>query len=194
MINREKGFKWGYVLICIVLAAIGVCFIAFGNALKALAISIGVILSIFAIVFAIITISNTDRGLGFAFRIFLSVICLVGGIVTAVFYENSVDILIAIFSLLLIIDASFKLGTSAMSKRYYVSGWWLVMIFSVLTIIGAFFLIKFTPEAQNTASLILGLTMIISAINNFLSAFYITSFERRMENEIYYSRKRRENE
>ncbi len=194
MFEKLKKFKWGYIIIALVLAVIGVCFIAMQDALKHLAITIGVILSVFAIVFAVLTIADKNRGASFAFKIFFSVMVLISGIVTAVFNEGAIEIIISVFSLLLIIDSSFKLHTSAMSKRYDVVGWWMIMVFSVLSIATAFFLLKFTPQNHVACSIILGINLIINAIGNFLSAFFITGFERNMEDEVYYERRARERE
>lgn len=184
MLEKLKSFKWGYILIAIALAALGVCFITFHEALKVLAITIGVILCVFSLVFAVLTIADKRRGFAFGFRIFFCVICLVGGIVTAVFNEGTVDIMISVFSLLIIVDAAFKLHTSAMSRRYYVFGWWLIMILAALGIVGGFLLIKFTPEQTATASVLIGALFVVGAICNLLSSFYISSFEHRLADEL----------
>lgn len=184
MLEKIKNYKWGYALIATVLAVLGICFIAFHEALKILAITIGVILCVFSLVFAVLTIADKRRGFAFGFRIFFCVICLIGGIVTAVFNEGTVDIMISVFSLLIVVDGAFKLHTSAMSRRYRVVGWWLIMVLAALGIVGGFLLIKFTPEETDTASVLIGLLFAVDAIANFLSSFYVAGFEHRMENEI----------
>ncbi len=184
MLEKLKTFRWGYILIAVVLAAIGVCFIVFQEALKALAITIGVLLCVFAVFFAVLAIADKKRGVGFAFKIFFAVMSLVGGVVTAVFNENSIEIIVALFALVLIIDSSFKLNTSAMSKRYKVIGWWFITVISAFSITVAFILLRFTPENQVVCSVVLGATMVLNAINNILSSFYTSVFEHHMENEI----------
>ena len=119
----KKERKFGYILIGLLLVLIGGCFVSFGNSLKALAISIGVILSVTAIVYGTLTIAKKGRGARFAFRIIFSIICLIAGITTAIFNDATVSVMVTVFSLLLIVDGSFKLNTAAMSKRYSVGGW-----------------------------------------------------------------------
>lgn len=193
MLKELKNFKWGYILLTALIAASGVCFIAFRETLSTIALIMGVILSLFAVVFAVITISDKKRGVGFALKIAFSVIALSCGILTiAVHKSDAVEWLVAIFGLLLIIDGSFKLHTSAMSKRYRSVGWWLVLIPAVLVIVGGFFTIRYQLtgsseeellEQQSLISVIMGVTMIIDALANFLSAFFISSYEKKMKNQ-----------
>ncbi len=189
MLKNIKKFMWGYPVLAIILAAVGVCLIALNNALMALAITIGAILSVTGIVLVIVAIANTNRGVPFAFKVVFSAICIVCGIITMVFNKNSVEIIISIFSLLLIVDASFKLHTAAMSKRYGVVLWWIILALSVLTIIGAYILIQFTFKEQETSSIWLGVVFLIDAISNLLSAFYVSAYEKRHYYEAYYDAK-----
>ena len=189
MLKEFKKFMWGYPIIALILAAAGICLIALNNALMALAITIGAILTVTGIVLGILAIAKKDRGASFGFKVAFAAICIVCGIITMVFNKNAVEIIIAIFSLLLIVDASFKLHTSAMSKRYGVVLWWVILALSVLTIIGAFILIKFTPNNQENASILLGIAFLIDAISNLLSAFYVSACEKRQYYEAYHDAK-----
>ncbi len=192
MLEKLKSFKWGYIIIAFVLAAIGVCFISFTDALKALAITIGVMLCVFAVFFAILAIADKNRGVGFAFKIFFAVMSLIAGLVTAIFNTNTIEIIVAVFALVLIIDSSFKLHTSAMSKRYKVVGWWFITSIAAISISLCFVLLKFTPENQIACSVILGITMLLNSANNILTSIYSTIFERHMEEDIYKARHERE--
>ncbi len=182
MFNKIKYF--GYAIIALLLLAIGILFIAFNQSLKWLTVSIGIILAVFGTVFGIVTIAKRDRGFPFVMKIVLAVIALACGVVTAILNEKAAEIVAALFSLLLIVDGSFKLNTSAMSKRYDVRLWWLMLIPAVLLIVGGFCLIKFVPETAGAMSVMLGILLIIDAIINFASLFYVPSYERSMKNEV----------
>ncbi len=180
----KKESKWGYILIGLLLIAIGMCFVTFRNSLTALAISIGVILSVTAIVYGTLTISKKDRSVRFAFRIIFSVICLVAGITTAIFNDATVAVMISVFSLLLIVDGSFKLNTAAMSKRYSVGGWWVMLIASALIILSAFILAKYPPESINDATVWLGVTIAADGLANIFSAYWTWRYEKAEHKEI----------
>ena len=185
MLDKLKKFMWGYPILAIILAAAGVCLISLTDSLKYLAITIGAILTAVGIVFAIIVIASKNRDVSFAFKVIFGSICIICGIITMIFNERSVEILISVFSLLLIVDASFKLQTSAMSMRYGVVLWWVILTLSVLTIIGAYRLIQFPFAEQESSSIWLGVVFIIDAISNLLSAFYVSAYEKRHYNEAY---------
>ncbi len=186
MLEKIKNIKWGYLVIGILLFAIGICFILFNNSLTVLAISIGVILGAFGIIFGVVTIAGKKRGFYFAVKIVFAVMCLAAGIITAVLKANSTEILISLFSLLLIVDGSFKLNTSAMSKRYSVGGWWIMMAVAVAIIGSAFALVERTPNKESLTTALLGIIIIADAIANMLSIFWVAKYESAKKAEIYY--------
>ena len=183
MLEKLKKFDWGYIIISLALTAVGVCLIAMNDALKALAITIGCIVIVGGIVFGIRALVDKRRSFAFAFKIFFSAACLVAGILTVVFNEGAADLIISVLALLLIVDASFKLNTTVMSKRYMLPLWWVVLTLSIATIAISFIMIRFTPDNIAVSSVILGIAFIIDAISNVLSPFFISVFRERQKNE-----------
>lgn len=183
MLKKLKGFEWGYVIVSITLALMGICLLAMSNALKAMAITIGCIVIAGGIALGILALVDKRRSIGFAFKIFFAVSCLVAGILTLIFNNGAVEIIIAVLALLLIIDSSFKLNTTIMSKRYLLPLWWIELALAVATIIISFIMIKFTPENLATASVIMGIAFIIDAIANILSPFFIYVYRARQKSE-----------
>ena len=183
--NENQSFV-GYILIATVLFAIGVVFIIFKESLKTLALAVGVLLAVFAIVYGILATASKKRDFSFAVKISIAVIALTCGAVTAILNEKAVDIMASLFALLLIVDGSFKLNTSAMSKRYSVKCWWLLLIPSVPLIAGGFYLIKYTPQDIATLTLMLGILIIIDSLINYASAVFVTKFEKNLKAQAYY--------
>lgn len=193
MLQKLKEFKWGYIILTILIAAAGVCFIAFRETLSTIALIMGILLTLVGVVFGVLTIAEKRRGVGFALKIVFAVIALSCGIVTIIVHQGeAVEWLVALFGLLLVVDGSFKLQTSAMSKRYDSVAWWLVLIPAVLVIIGGFFSIRFQISGgseeellkqQSAYSVVIGVTMIIDAIANLLSPFFISYYEKKMKSE-----------
>ena len=180
----KKVNKLGYIIIGLFLIAVGICFVAFNNSLTVLAISIGSILAASATFFGVVTIAKKDRGVRFALKIAFAIICLIAGITTAIFNEKTVGIMISVFSLLLIVDGSFKLNTAVMSKRYSVGGWWVMLITSVLIILSAFVLAKNTPSENSAATVWLGITVIVDGLSNIFSAIWTSLYEKAEYKEI----------
>ena len=185
MLEKLKKFDWGYILISLALTAMGVCLIAMNNALKALAITIGCIVVVGGIIFGILALVDKRRSFAFAFKIFFAVACLVAGTLTLIFNEGAADLIIAMLALLLIIDASFKLNTTVMSKRYLLPMWWVELALSIATIVISFIMIRFTPDDIAVASVMLGIAFIIDAIANIVSPFFISVYRERQKSESY---------
>lgn len=180
MLEKIKKFGWGYILLGVLLVAVGICFISFNNALNVLSVAIGIILLIFGILFGVITLVDPRRGITFALRIILAVICIICGTVCAIVQGAAVSVIADIFCLLLIVDGAFKLQTSINSKRYRIFGWWVMLGLAVAVIISAFLLAKLAPEDTATLTVIAGIIIVTDGISNFLSAFYCAGCDERV--------------
>ena len=177
MFKKLKDFGWGYILLGAVLIAVGICFISFNTAFNVLAISLGIILAVFGILFGVVTLTGGRRDLVFALRIILAVACMICGTVTAIVREPAISVITDIFCLLLIVDGSFKLQTAITSRKYRVFGWWLMLSLSVAVIVSAFILAKLTDGNVSTSSVVIGIIIAVDGASNLLTAFYRTANE-----------------
>ena len=188
MLEKLKNFKWGYVILFLMLAVVGVCFAVWHDTLHIVAIVMGVILAIYGIVLTVLAVADRNRKVKFAIRLTIGIIAIVCGVITAIFREGAIELIASLFALFLIVDGSFKLHTAALSKRYKLFSWWLMLVPAILVIIGGFVTLRISPESltegTSTVSVLLGITMVVDAISNLLSAFYITGYEKGMVKEI----------
>ena len=185
MLQKLKDFKWGYILIALLFAAVGSVFVFSQGSLQYLSNALGIILLIFGVAYAVLTIADKGRRVSFFLKIFFSVVSIICGIITLVMKENAVDTISSIIALLLIVDASFKLHTAAMSKRYLLFGWWFMTAVAALTIIGAFATLKYIAPTDPALPIVLGITIIIDAVGNFFSAFFVSGYEKCLRDSIY---------
>ena len=190
MLEKLKSFKWGYLLLALTLVTVGVLFIIFGDALNYLAIAIGIVQLVFGIVYVALTISKRDRGVSFYFNIIFASTAVISGATTLIARESSIDIIASLIALILIVDSGFKLHTAAMSRRYNVVGWWLILAFSAIVAAGGYWMLKFTPETIAAESVLLGITLIVDGASNLCTAFYLSAYEKAEENRIYLKAKR----
>ena len=183
--QKKQAFKWGYVALMLITAAIGVCLLAFNNkSLDALAITIGAIVATAGIVSALNAISNKERGWGFGFKIALSVAFLICGITTMIARTTAINIIIGVFGLVLIMDGTFKMHTAAMSKRYRAAAWWVILIISVVLIAGGYLTVRRLTIDWNGTVYLIGALFIVDAFANLISAFFLGFSEKKNEEEI----------
>ena len=183
--QKKAGFKWGYIALMLITSAIGVCLLAFNNkSLDALAITIGAIVAVAGIIFAVSAISNKERGWGFGFKIAFSVALLICGITTMIARTTAINIMVGIFGLIIIMDGTFKFHTTALSKRYRAAMWWVMLVISVTLIAGGYITVRrFTIDWDGTVYVI-GALFIVDAIANLLSAFFLGFTDKMAEEEI----------
>ena len=172
MLKKLKGFGWGYILIGLLLIAIGICFICIQDAYETLAIVTGAILSVAGIGFGIYTLMDKGRGVKFALKLSVAIAALICGVVTMCVKQNAIEVIANILCLLLIVDGSFKLQLSILSRRPTYYGWWIVTTLSTAIIISAFLLCKFTPGDPAHLATLSGIVITSDGILNILSAFF----------------------
>ncbi len=169
---KKQKFGWGYLLFALLFTVLGIVFLAIVEALDALAICVGIILCLFGIVYAIITLSRPGRGVKFFFNIVFSILALACGVTTAVFTGNSVSVILTLSGLLLIIDGAFKLQTSIRLRSGRSILFWIMCVLALPTILLGFVLIKFLPEeVAPWCNIVLGIALLLDAFNNFINAF-----------------------
>ena len=172
MLKKIKDFGWGYILIGVLLIAIGICFISIQDAYETLAIVTGAILSAAGIGFGIHTLMDKKRGVKFAIKLTIAIAALICGVVTMFVKQNAIEVIANILCLLLIVDGSFKLQLSILSRRPTYYGWWIVTTLSVAIIISAFLICKFTPSNPATLATLSGIVITSDGLLNLLSAFF----------------------
>ena len=186
MAKGLKNFKWGYVIIFLILSCVGALCIAFPETLKIVCIASGIILSAYAAVLFTLTLVRRDRTTAFALKIVIAAIALAAGLVTAILNQQAVGVLTSLLGLYMVIDGSFKLQTTILSKRYNIAAWWIMLSLAVIVITGGFISLKWTPTADNAnwTSRVLGVTLAVDAIANLLTAFFTAAYEKRMVAQI----------
>ena len=172
MLKKIKDFGWGYILIGVLLIAIGSCFISIQDAYETLAIVTGAILSAAGIGFGIHTLMDKKRGVKFAIKLTIAIAALICGVVTMLVKQNAIEVIANILCLLIIVDGSFKLQLSILSRRPTYYGWWIVTTLSVAIIISAFLICKFTPSNPATLATLSGIVIASDGLLNILSAFF----------------------
>lgn len=186
----KKNYPAGTLLFVPLFLAAGICLLAFPeNALPNAILAIGIFAALYSIVNAALAIADKTRDVKFFFRLLGSVLALFCAIFLLIKRnDGAIDALAAFIGLIAIIDGSFKLQSSALSKRYKIAAWWILLALSVIVICGGFYLVKFPPENKKTLAVIMGLLMIAEGVQNLFATFYSPSVEVRRTEEIINSR------
>ena len=143
LVKAIKNFKWGYLLISLILSLAGLCFIIYPNqSMKTGSYVIACAALIVGIILVIKVLANRKRSLSFAISVISSVLTITCGVVALIIPEEVFKLYPMFIGLFILIDGSFKLQTVINAKRYKLRMWWFLLIFALITIIGGFLIIR----------------------------------------------------
>ena len=109
---------------------------------------------------------------------------LFAGIFLLIKRNDDAVLLLALFiGAVMMIDGSFKLHAAVSTKQFKNAVWWILLVLSLLTIAGGLFLIKWPPEDVKACSVMMGIFMILDAIQNVFITFYTPAVERKLKRE-----------
>lgn len=189
MKNFFKSLKtyYGVLLFALLFMTAGVCLIAFPeDALPTAVLTISIITIVAGVVMALIAILDKKRQAKFFFLLLGGACALFAGIFLLIKRNDDAVALLALFiGVVMMIDGSFKLHEAVKTKQFKNAVWWILLVLSMLTIVGGLYLIKWIDGvAVKTCSILMGVFMIIDAIQNVFITFYTPYYERKQKREI----------
>ena len=179
------SYSWGVLLFALLFLAAGICLIAFpGDALKTAVLTISIITIVFGVVLILIALLDKKRQAKFFFFLLGGACALFAGIFLLIKRNDDAVLLLALFiGAVMMIDGSFKLHAAVSTKQFKNAVWWILLVLSLLTIAGGLFLIKWPPEDVKACSIMMGIFMILDAIQNVFITFYTPAVERKLKRE-----------
>ena len=176
LIKSIKSFRWGYLLISLVLCAVGVCFIVYPTQSMTIgSYTIGGASMLVGIILVVKVLANRKRSFSFAISVICAVLTVTCGVVALIIPEEVFKLYPMFIGLFIIIDGSFKFQTVINAKRYKLKMWWFLLIFSVISITGGFMLVRLSGTDINNILFaeIMGITLFADGLENFFSLFYL---------------------
>ncbi len=182
ILKSIKSFRWGYLVIAIILCVAGACFVIYPTqAMNITSYIIGGVALIASIVQLVKILSAKERGIGFAVAIVADATTFICACVAFLFPSAVMNVYPMVIGLLIIIDGSFKLQTVIYAKRYDMKMWWFLLVFSCLAILGGFSLIRmqYSNESSIAYLILFGISLFICGLQNFFSLFYLGKISKR---------------
>ena len=165
MIERLKNVKWGYGLMAVLSALLGILSFVFNNNMLAgLAIAIGIVTILGAAVILVIAIADRERSVSFFLKCVLSAALLAAGITVLCVRESVMDIIISVFGLLLVLDGAFKAYEWVSVQTEKNVWWWINAMLAVAVIAGGYVSIRWS--GAKFSIFVLGADFILDAVLN----------------------------
>jgi len=176
LIKSIKSFRWGYLLISVILCVVGACFIVYPTqSMNIGSYTIGGASILVGLVLVVKVLANRKRSFSFAVSVICAVLTVTCGVVALIIPEEVFKLYPMFIGLFIIIDGSFKFQTVINAKRYKLKMWWFLLIFSVISITGGFMLVRLSGTDINNILFaeIMGITLFADGLENFFSLFYL---------------------
>lgn len=185
MREGHKDGKLTFIYVAALLTLLGGILLFENRSPEIIGFSVGTLLILFGVLYAVIAFIDTARGFLFVVRIIITALFVVCGIILAIFNDALLGVLASVISLALIIDGSFKIKRAVNARRLSLEAWWVLLIPAVIAIGVGFVTLRFTLSSD-VLFIILGIASIVEGAANAIALPIAISCERRAEAEIYY--------
>lgn len=186
MLEKIKNIRWAYIAFAVLFIGAGLCFvISPEKSVKYTGLAIGLFVAVIAVLKFVLLLPERERGFSFFFRAVFFACAAICGLFFAFSPYRTVPFLASALGLVMIIDGAFKLQSASASARYRSVLWWLAAVLSVAAIAGGFVSVRGLLESNAVLCIvILGITLIIDGVNNFIALFVSGGIKREDDEDL----------
>lgn len=172
-IRQLKIAKNGYIIMSLLFVILGICLIIWPDcSLKLFCTLIGIMLIAYGCIKIVGYFSKDYYCLAFQFDLAFGILLIAVGAIIIARREQVVNLIFAIFGILTLADALFKIQMSMDAKRFGLSLWWRILVVAVLTgILGVLLLIR-PFDAAEIMMILAGVSFLFEGILNLCVAIY----------------------
>lgn len=172
-IRQLKIAKNGYIIMALLFVILGICLIIWPDcSLKLFCTLIGIMLIAYGCIKIVGYFSKDYYCLAFQFDLAFGILLIAVGAIIIARREQVVNLIFAIFGILTLADALFKIQMSMDAKRFGLSLWWRILVVAVLTgILGVLLLIR-PFDAAEIMMILVGVSFLFEGILNLCVAIY----------------------
>ena len=172
-IRQLKIAKNGYIIMSLLFVILGICLIIWPDcSLKLFCTLIGIMLIAYGCIKIVGYFSKDYYCLAFQFDLAFGILLIAVGAIIIARREQVVNLIFAIFGILTLADALFKIQMSMDAKRFGLSLGWRILVVAVLTgILGVLLLIR-PFDAAEIMMILVGVSFLFEGILNLCVAIY----------------------
>ena len=165
--KRLRAAKYGYIIVSILICALGITLIAVPDFSVSLLCWIGgVLLIAFGCVKILGYMSKDLYRLAFQFDLAFGILLIVIGVVLILRTDAMIHIICALLGIFILSDSLLKIQIAIDSKAFGIRRWWMILSAAIITgVIG--FLLLFRPyESSQTVMVLMGISFLGEGILN----------------------------
>lgn len=183
--KRIRTAKIGYLVISILLCALGILLIAVPDfSMTLLCRIMGGIMILFGLVKIIGYCSKDLYRLAFQYDLALGILLMALGVILMVRTDAMIHIICVILGICILADALLKIQTAIDAKAFGLPKWWLILAAAILTGAAGFLLILRPTQSAQVIMMLLGLSLITEGVLNLITILTAVRIVRRKTPEI----------
>lgn len=168
--NRIKAAKIGYIMISILLCALGIVLIAVPDFSVTLLCKLsGGIMMLFGLVKIIGYCSKDLYRLAFQFDLAFGILLMALGIILIIRTDAMVNFICIVMGICVLADALLKIQISIDSKDFGIQKWWLILTMATLTGVAGFLLVFRPSESIKIIMILFGIALITEGVLNLIT-------------------------
>lgn len=162
-----KTAKIGYIVISVLLCALGILLIAVPEfSISAVGVICGAILIVFGIVRLVGYFSKDLYRLAFQYDLAFGIMMIALGMIMMLHPGSLMNFICITLGLSFLADGLFKIQIAIDSKRFGIREWWLILALAILTVIFGGILIARPSESSRILTVLVGISMLCEGILN----------------------------
>lgn len=168
--NRIKAAKIGYIMISIILCALGIVLIAVPDFSVTLLCRLGGgIMMLFGLVKIVGYCSKDLYRLAFQFDLAFGILLMALGIILIIRTDAMVNFICIVMGICVLADALLKIQISIDSKDFGIQKWWLILTMATLTGVAGFLLVFRPSESIKIIMILFGIALITEGVLNLIT-------------------------
>lgn len=172
-LRQLKIAKNGYIIMSILFVILGLGLVIWPDcSLKLFCTLIGIMLIAYGCIKIVGYFSKDSYCLAFQFDLAFGILMMAVGVIIIARREQIVNLIFAIFGVLILADALFKIQMSMDAKRFGLNLWWRILIIAILTGILGFLLLIRPFDAAEVMMILVGASFLFEGILNLCVAVY----------------------
>lgn len=163
----------GYIVMSVLFCILGAYLIVFPDfSARIFCILVGVLLILNGIIKIIGYFSKDFYCLAFQFDLAFGILMIAIGTIVIIRSKVMVNLIFAVFGVMILADALFKIQMSVDARRFGLGLWWRILAVAVLTgIFGAVLLVR-PFEGSRVMMILIGISILLEGILNLCVAVY----------------------
>lgn len=162
-----KTAKIGYIVISVLLCALGIFLIAVPDfSISAVGTICGAILIVFGIVRLVGYFSKDLYRLAFQYDLAFGIMMIALGMIMMLHPNSLMNFICITLGLSFFADGLFKIQIAIDSKRFGIREWWMILALAIITVIFGILLIAHPSESGRILTVLIGISMLCEGVLN----------------------------